>query len=49
MSTKPIRQRYRDGLDSITGARYEQKISLIGGIDPYEVKKHSLFIQARLS
>ncbi|XP_060075798.1 uncharacterized protein LOC132555467 [Ylistrum balloti] len=33
------KERYRDTLDVISKARYDQKISIIGGKDPYELTK----------
>ncbi|KAH3772612.1 hypothetical protein DPMN_173953 [Dreissena polymorpha] len=30
---------YKDGLDSVARKRYEEKLSLINGLDPYEEKE----------
>ena len=39
--------RYRDSLDHLSGERYDEKIALIGGTDPYEVTKQQLSADAK--
>ena len=42
MDEKKPKKRYRDTLDEKSRQRYQQKIDLIGGLDPYEVSRTQL-------
>jgi hypothetical protein len=33
---------YRDGLDNVAKLRYDQKCTIINGVDPYSVSAHTL-------
>jgi hypothetical protein len=42
MGDKQQKKRYIDCLDGVSRRRYDQKLELIGGQDPYDLRKEDL-------